>query len=156
MNIKLSFASDHAGFEMKERIIDEIKESFYLINRGTFSGEQVDYCEYAVRVAEDITNEYANFGVLICGTGIGMSIVANRFPQVRACNPIKIEQVILAREHNDANVICFGARLSTFEEIMTMLDKFIKTQFTFGRHEERVKKLSMINYNFANRFAEEF
>jgi ribose 5-phosphate isomerase B len=145
MNIKITIASDHAGFEVKEKIIKALSDKFYMINRGCFSGEQVDYPDYAIRVANDISDKYADFGILICGSGIGVAIVANRFSGVRAVNPIIKEQVILSREHNDANVICFGARLSSFDEIISMLEVFLCTKFAGGRHSERLEKISLID-----------
>ena len=154
MNVKLSFGSDHAGFEVKEKLISMLSEKFHLFNRGTTSKEQVDYPDYALRVVEDLISNYADFGVLICGTGIGISIMANRFPEIRACNPTSVKQVLLARQHNNANVICFGARLSTLEEITQMLDVFIETKFEGGRHEERIKKLSLPNQNMIDKFTE--
>lgn len=156
MNVKLSFASDHAGFEVKEKLISIFNNKYYSINRGTTSAEQVDYPDYALRVVDDIISHYANFGILICGTGIGMSIMANRFSQIRACNPITIKQAILARQHNDANVICFGARLSSLTDIQEMLETFIHTKFEGGRHLDRVKKLCINSKNLMSRFAEEF
>lgn len=147
MNIKISIASDHAGFEIKERIIKALSDKFYIINRGCFSVEQVDYPDYAMRVANDIFDKYADFGILICGSGVGVAIVANRFSGVRAVNPLIPEQVILSREHNDANVICFGSRLSSFEEIMAMLEKFLCTSFAGGRHLDRLEKIEFIDCN---------
>lgn len=155
MNLRISFASDHAGFEFKEKLIAHFISNFNTVDRGAFSAEQSDYPDYAIHVVDDIKTCYSTYGVLICGTGIGMSIMANRFPEIRACNPITIDQTRLAREHNNANVICFGARLSTFDEMIQMLEVFFNTPFASGRHEERVKKLTSY-YNLMNRFVEEF
>ena len=154
MNIKISIASDHAGFEIKEQVIKALSDKFYMINRGCFSSEQVDYPDYAMRVANDISDKYADLGILICGSGIGVAIVANRFPGVRAVNPVIPEQVVLSREHNDANVICFGARLSSFEEIMVMLEKFLCTSFAGGRHCDRLEKIELIDENVVKKVFE--
>lgn len=160
MILKVSIASDHAGFEIKNRIISEfdnknikgLKEQFHFVDCGCYSEESTDYPDYAERVAVNIYNEVSKYGILICGSGIGMTIAANRFPFIRAVNTVNLTQVELSRQHNNANILCLGARISTFEEIKFMIIKFFSTEFLGLRHLERVKKLSK---NFLKHYAEE-
>ena len=150
MILKISIASDHAGFEVKNRIISEfdnkdfenLKDRFHFIDCGCYSKESSDYPDYAERVAVNIYNEISKYGILICGSGIGMAIAANRFPFIRAVNTINLVQVELSRQHNNANILCLGARLSIFEEIKIMITTFFSTEFLGLRHLERVNKLS--------------
>jgi RpiB/LacA/LacB family sugar-phosphate isomerase len=160
MILKISIASDHAGFEIKNRIIsefdntniDSLTEMLHFIDCGCYSDESTDYPDYAERVAVNIYNEVSKYGILVCGSGIGMAIAANRFPFIRAVNTVNLTQVELARQHNNANILCLGARISTFEEIKLMIIKFFSTEFLGLRHLERVKKLSK---NFLKHYAEE-
>jgi RpiB/LacA/LacB family sugar-phosphate isomerase len=160
MILKISIASDHAGFDIKNRIISEFdnkhlenfKEQFHFVDCGCYSEESTDYPDYAERVAINIYNNISKYGILVCGSGIGMAIAANRFPFIRAVNTINLTQVELSRQHNNANILCLGARLSTFEEIKAMIIKFFSTEFLGLRHLNRVNKLSK---NFLKHYAEE-
>lgn len=150
MILKVSIASDHAGFEVKNQIIseleniklDNLEEKLHFIDCGCYSPESTDYPDYAEKVAVNIYNEISKYGILVCGTGIGMTIAANRFPFIRAVNAVNLTQVELSRQHNNANVLCLGARISTFDEIKAMIIKFFSTEFLGLRHLDRVKKLS--------------
>ena len=150
MILKISIASDHAGFEIKNRIIAEfdgkecefLKDKFHFVDCGCYSEESTDYPDYAERVAVNIYNEVSKYGILVCGSGIGMAIAANRFPFIRAVNTINTIQVELSRQHNNANILCLGARISSFEEIKAMIVKFFSTEFLGLRHLDRVNKLS--------------
>ena len=144
-NIKniIAVASDHAGFELKEQISFFLsKKGYEVLDLGTNSSDKVDYPDYGYKLAEAIADKKAGRGVVVCGSGIGISIAANRNPAVRAALCINGEMAQLARQHNDANVIAFGARLISPEVALKCLEIFLNTEFEGGRHVERVKKLS--------------
>ncbi|QCD52937.1 ribose 5-phosphate isomerase B [Campylobacter sp. RM16192] len=143
MNIeKIFIASDHAGFELK----DEIKKFLQTLNLtaidlGTNSSEaSVDYPDFANLMAENLKNQN-EYGILICGTGIGISIAANRHKHIRCALCHDIYTASMAREHNDANIIAFGARTTKPEDAKEMIKKFFSTEFAGGRHLRRVDKL---------------
>jgi ribose 5-phosphate isomerase B len=134
-------ASDHAGFLMKEKVkIFLNKSKIKSIDLGTFSEERVDYPDYAKKLALLVKKKTA-FGILICGSGIGVSIAANRFKKVRAAVCYNKISASLARKHNNANVLCLGARLINFNNVKKIINIFISTKFESGRHTARVKKL---------------
>jgi ribose 5-phosphate isomerase B len=134
-------ASDHAGFLMKEKVkIYLNKSKIKSLDLGTFSEERVDYPDYAKKLALLIRKK-SSFGILICGSGIGVSIAANRFKKVRAAVCYNQLSASLARKHNNANVLCIGARLIRFNEAKKIINTFISTKFEGGRHTKRVKKL---------------
>ncbi len=150
MSFKISIASDHAGYDVKKQIISKFtnhifplnKEAVEFIDCGCHSHESTDYHDYAEKAANNIYNKTSQYAILISGTVIEISIAANRFPFIRAVNPVTSVQVRLSREHNDANVICLGARISSFDEIAKMIEEFFSTEFLGMRHSERVEKLS--------------
>ena len=134
-------ASDHAGFLMKEKIkIFLNKSKIKSLDLGTFSEERVDYPDYAKKLALSVKNK-SSFGILICGSGIGVSIAANRFKKVRAAVCYNQISASLARKHNNANVLCLGARLISLKNVQKIVYTFISTKFEGGRHINRVKKL---------------
>lgn len=134
-------ASDHAGFLMKEKIkIFLNKSKIKSLDLGTFSEERVDYPEYAKKLALSVKKK-SSFGILICGSGIGVSIAANRFKKVRAAVCYNQISASLARKHNNANVLCLGARLISLKNVQKIVYTFISTKFEGGRHINRVKKL---------------
>jgi len=136
--MKISIGSDHAGFELKEALANHLRaRGDEVFDRGTHSTESVDYPDYAKSVARDIATGTAEFGVLVCGTGIGMTIVANKIRGVRAANCSCEDYARLSREHNDANVACFGARFTSTEDATKWLDTFLSTPFAAGRHTRR-------------------
>lgn len=138
----IAVASDHAGFELKEQICSFLLGKGYeVLNLGTDSSDKVDYPDYGYKLAEAIADSQAGRGVVVCGSGIGISIAANRNPAVRAALCVNGEMAQLARQHNDANVIAFGARLIESEVALKCLEIFLNTEFEGGRHVERVKKL---------------
>lgn len=139
---KLAIASDHAGYDLKERIKKKFKDQIEWIDLGTDSEDSVDYPDFGKAMGEAITKGEVDYGVLICGSGIGISIAANRFPAVRAAlcsNPVMAE---LARQHNNANVLVLGARFVDLAQAFVCVEKFLVTKFEGGRHERRVNKLS--------------
>lgn len=138
----ISIGADHGGFELKRELVGFIKSLGHsVIDNGTNSPDSVDYPDYAKLVAHDILEKRADFGVLICGSGIGISIAANRFKGIRAALVTRKEYATLSRQHNNANIIVFGGRFTTIEEAKEYLEIFLLTPFEGGRHEKRVCKI---------------
>jgi len=137
-------ACDHAGFELKAILLKKLSSlGFSAIDLGCNSAEEsVDYPDFAKKLAQKIIAKKAKQGILICGSGIGISIAANRFKQVRAALCYNVEAAKLARKHNDANVLCLGARSTSPRLALSILKAFLATEFEGGRHEKRVAKLS--------------
>ncbi|WP_086290774.1 ribose 5-phosphate isomerase B [Campylobacter devanensis] len=145
MNIsKIYIASDHAGYEAKMQVKSILENMGVLvIDLGTDNAKNsVDYPDFAALVANSIKSN-DEFGVLICGSGIGISIAANRFSHIRCALCHNSTLARLSREHNDANVLCFGARVVGAEVIKDMVEVFFTTEFSGGRHEKRVEKLGV-------------
>jgi ribose 5-phosphate isomerase B len=140
MNKKIFIACDHAGFELKKRIISKFQKKLNFIDLGTKSSDSVDYPDYAHLLCQKIRQDNSKFGILICGSGVGMSIVANRYLSVRAALCFDHKMALLAREHNDANVLVLGSRLISFEEAIKSIDIFFSTNFEGGRHQGRLDK----------------
>ena len=135
-------ASDHAGFELKERLEKRLRELGYEVaDLGTESADSADYADYAHPLAQKVSNGEATRGVLLCGTGLGMSYVANRYPRVRAAVAWSPEIAELARRHNDANVLALPARFLSEEQAMQIVSTWLDTPFEGGRHERRVEKI---------------
>ncbi len=144
---KILIASDHAGFDLKKFLIEElIKLGLKPVDLGCDSAEKsVDYPDYAQRLCQKMSTKSIikkESGILICGSGIGISIAANRFKHIRAALCHNVQSAKLARAHNDANVICFGARLISNKSALAALKIFLNSDFEKGRHERRVEKLS--------------
>ncbi|HJR40657.1 MAG TPA: ribose 5-phosphate isomerase B [Gemmatimonadaceae bacterium] len=141
-NEKIPIASDHAGFELKEKLEAELRRMGYDVeDLGTDSEASTDYPDYAHPLAREISEGEAERGVLLCGTGLGMSYVANRYPNVRAAVAWTPEIAELARRHNDANVLVLPARFVTEEQGVAILKRWLETPFEGGRHERRVEKI---------------
>ena len=140
--MKISIASDHAGFEQKQALAEYLASSgFDVIDRGPESDDRVDYPDYAAFVSYDVADGAADLGVLVCGTGIGMAIAANKVNGIRAANIVRPDFATLCREHNDANIITLSGRFVSLDENKAILDAFLATPFGGGRHEGRVKKI---------------
>jgi ribose 5-phosphate isomerase B len=138
----IPIGADHAGFDLKERLKDELVRLGYEVRDvGTTSTEPVDYPDFAHRVAEQVERGEARRGVLLCGTGLGMSYAANRHPGVRAAVAWSSEIARLAREHNDANVLVLPARFVGEAEGVEILRTWLNTPFQGGRHLRRVEKI---------------
>ncbi len=139
----IAVASDHAGFDLKEILKRELQEAGYdVLDLGTNSTDSVDYPDFGQAMGEAIASGKAERGVLVCGSGIGISIAANRNPKVRAVLAHDVTSARLSREHNDANVIAFGQRLIGVEVAREALKVFLETEWAGGRHAGRVAKLS--------------
>ena len=140
--MKISFCCDHGGFIAKEAVFNYLKSKGHeVVDFGTFSDESCDYPDYAYPTAEAVGKGECDFGILICGTGIGMSICANKVKGVRCANVFVDDHARLARLHNNANVIAFGARFLSFEQASNMLKIFLETEFEGNRHCKRVDLL---------------
>ena len=138
----IPIASDHAGFELKASLAARLRAMGYEVaDLGTDSGDSTDYPDYAHPLARRVSDGEARRGVLLCGTGLGMSYVANRYPGVRAGVAWSPEVAALARRHNDANVLVLPARFVTADEAEGILRAFLETGFEGGRHERRVEKI---------------
>ena len=140
--MKISIGSDHAGFEQKQQLVEYLKgEGYEVVDHGPDTDERVDYPDYAVKVAMDVSFKRADYGVLVCGTGICMCIFANKIVRVRAANVTSPEFAALARQHNDANVVCLSGRFVDLETNEKIVDTFLTTDFEGGRHAKRLAKL---------------
>jgi ribose 5-phosphate isomerase B len=138
----IPIASDHAGFELKESLRDRLQElGFEVRDLGTDSASSTDYPDFAHPVAQMVSNGEAERAVLLCGTGLGMSYVANRYPNVRAAVVWTPEIAELSRRHNDANVLVLPARFVSPDDAHRILDVWLSTGFEGGRHERRVDKI---------------
>ncbi|MDP4219171.1 MAG: ribose 5-phosphate isomerase B [Bacteroidota bacterium] len=138
----IALAADHAGFVYKEKAKAYLKSKGYdTIDFGTYSAERVDYPDFGHLAAESVAKGESERGVFVCGSGIGISIAANRHKGVRAVDAVTVEMAKLAREHNDANVLAFGERLISWDEAEKIIDVFFATEFEGGRHTVRVEKL---------------
>ncbi len=143
--MKIAIGSDHAGFKLKEYLkIFLGKKGYQVKDFGTFSLESCDYPEFAFKVARTIADGKYDKGILICFSGIGQSIVANRFPGVRAALCYNVECARLSREHNDANIIIFGAGFINKESARKALSIWLATEFQGGRHLRRINKIKKI------------
>ncbi len=143
--LRISFASDHRGVAIKGRMIQRLLDCGYeVFDEGTHSDQAVDYPDYASIVAGKVSSGEADRGILICGTGIGMAIAANKFPGVRAAPCYDEMMVELSRRHNDVNVLCLPGDLIGDRPIDDLVMMWLKTEFEGGRHGRRVEKISAI------------
>ena len=142
--LKIPIASDHAGYELKNKLISEFNKNYQLTDMGTFSSESVDYPDYAKKLANEIDSFKYDKGILICGSGLGMSMVANRFPNVRAALCLNAQMAMLSRQHNNANILVLGSRLISFEEAIKCLLVFLETEYEGGRHQARLDKFNLV------------
>jgi len=139
--LKIIISSDHAGFDLKEAL----KESFDgMVDVGTYSENSVDYPDFAARVARAISSGEFERGILICGSGVGMSIVANKFPGVRAALCTDTETARMSRMHNDANILVLAGRRTDVETAAAIVRVWSNTEFEGGRHERRLDKIRNI------------
>jgi ribose 5-phosphate isomerase B len=140
--MKYYVASDHAGFAVKGQVVEFLRaKGFEVEDLGPQSADRVDYPDFAAKVAKAVAEDGNSRGVLICGTGIGMSIAANKVDGIRAAHCHDYYTAQMARAHNDANILCFGERVSGPGVIDSMLEAFVSTPFEGGRHAGRVEKI---------------
>jgi ribose 5-phosphate isomerase B len=141
----IAIGSDHAGFSVKEIIRKFLESSGYAVSDlGTSSEESVDYPDYGKAVGESVVSKHADFGIAVCGSGIGISIAANKVPGIRAALAHDVNTARLAREHNDANVLALGGRIVSPETAIEMVQTFLTTAYLGGRHQRRVDKITQI------------
>ncbi|WP_457570256.1 ribose 5-phosphate isomerase B [Desulfurobacterium sp.] len=149
--MKIALASDHGGFRLKEVIKNYLDElGIEYVDFGTYSEESVDYPDYALKAAESIINGETDRGIFICGTGIGISIAANKVPGIRAALCYNIFAAEMSRRHNNANVLALGGRVIGDELAKSIVKTWLDTPFDGGRHERRVNKIAEIERKFVS------
>jgi glycine hydroxymethyltransferase len=154
---KVVIGADHAGFELKEKIKIFLQEKgFEVEDKGTFSQDRVDYPDFARPVAEDVSSGKADLGILVCGTGIGMSIVSNKFPKVRSALVYNEYTARMAKAHTNANILVFSGRVISPEYAKVLLSTFFETSFEGNRHQERIEKINDIEKEILDSFASYF
>ena len=145
MNIpfkKICIASDHAGYKLKESIKDHLIDKYISIfDMGPFEDKSVDYPDYAKKLANRIKAKKSDIGILVCGSGTGMAISANKIKGIRAAVCYNIKSTRLSRQHNNANIIALGARLTKKNVSLKLVETFLKTSFEGGRHLKRIRKI---------------
>jgi ribose 5-phosphate isomerase B len=140
-NKNIAIGSDHAGFDLKEFIKEKFEKEINWTDMGPSSADRVDYPDYAHQVAESVSNNTVDLGILICGSGNGVCMTANKHEGVRAGLAWEAELASLAREHNNANVICLPARFITEDKAVEIVRAYVNAEFEGGRHETRVQKI---------------
>ena len=136
--MKVAIAADHGGFELKDSMVEYIKSlGNEVVDLGTNSADSVDYPDYAKKVCEEIQQGNSDLGILICGTGIGMSLAANKFEGIRAACVSDVYSAKMSRNHNNANVLCIGARVIGDEVAKLIIKTFLENEFEAGRHQRR-------------------
>ncbi len=140
--MKITIAADHAGIKFKADVIKHLKKKKNTVkDLGPFNEDSVDYPDYAKAVAKAVASKKSKYGILICGSGIGMSMAANKVKGIRAALVYDIYSAQMSRLHNDANIICIGSRTMTAKNAVKLIDKWLATAFEGGRHLKRVKKI---------------
>jgi ribose 5-phosphate isomerase B len=143
--MKYFIAADHAGIDIKKYVKELFETKGHeVIDLGPFSKERVDYPDYAAKVCQEVINNKQSKGILICGSGIGMSMAANKFDGIRAALCHNEYSARMAREHNDANIICLGERVSGYGMIEAIVEAWLEASFEGGRHEGRVEKINAL------------
>jgi len=144
---RIAVGADHAGYHVKEAVKKYLESSGYQVDDvGTWSEESVDYPDYAKKVAERVVAGQDDFGFLACGTGIGMSIAANKIEGIRAAVAHDVMTARLARQHNNANVLALGGRVVTDAQAIEIVKDFLATDFRVGRHQRRVDKIAELDH----------
>lgn len=150
--MKIAIASDHVGCDLRSYIADHLREKGYeILDLGPEPGERADYPVYGEKVARAIVDGACQLGVLICGTGIGISMAANKVPGIRAAVCSEPYSARMARMHNDANIIAFGARVVGSEMARMIVDEFMAAQYEGGRHAARVALLTQLEEKYAKK-----
>jgi ribose 5-phosphate isomerase B len=139
---KICIASDHAGYDLKEKIkVFLINKDVPVIDLGPYSNQSVDYPYYAKKIAKRLLLKKSDAGILVCGSGTGMSIAANKFKGIRAAQCYDKRSTILSRQHNNANIICLGSRILKKNDALSFVNYFLQTKFEGGRHQKRIDKI---------------
>lgn len=148
---RIALGADHAGYHVKERVKEFLREAGYsVMDFGTGSEESVDYPDYARRVAESVAQKKHDLGILVCGTGIGMAMTANKVPGIRAASVIDPYTARLSREHNDANILALGARILDEPKALEIVRTWLQASFAGGRHQRRIDKISQLEREQTN------
>jgi len=143
--MRIAIGADHAGFALKDQVRDALRQAGHeVVDVGTNSAESTDYPDYAGAVAHEVVSGVAERGILVCSTGVGMSIAANKVDGIRAALAVSPEEVRLTRAHNDANIITIGARYTDPEKANEMVRVFLDTPFEGGRHARRIDKIAQL------------
>ena len=143
--MRIALGADHAGYQLKDQIKQHLEQQGISVrDEGTSSAESVDYPDYARSVAHDVSEQRADLGILVCGSGIGMAITANKVDGIRAANVSTEYEAQMSREHNNANVLALGARIINADAAFRIIDAWLAAQFAGGRHERRVEKITAI------------
>lgn len=143
--MRIAMGADHAGYELKNKIRDYLqKQGIEVRDEGTNSGDSVDYPDFAQKVGNDVATQQADRGILVCGSGIGMAISANKVHGIRSANITTEYEAQMSREHNDLNVLALGARILNEDQALKIVDVWLKTQFAGDRHQRRVTKMMAI------------
>jgi ribose 5-phosphate isomerase B len=140
--MRIALGADHAGYELKNKIREHLsQQGFEVQDEGTNSGDSVDYPDFAAKVGHDVVSQKADRGILVCGTGMGMAISANKVHGIRAANITSEFEAQMSREHNDLNVLALGARVVDEKQALKLVDLWLKTEFAGDRHARRVNKM---------------
>ena len=149
---KIAIASDHGGFELKETVITHLlNDGWEIDDLGPNNEDSVDYPDYGIKLAEIIANKKVERGIVICGTGVGMSIVVNRFPGIRGTLCSDIYTAKMSREHNDSNILIMGGRVIGRGLASEIVDTWLNTAFEGGRHQRRLDKINEIDTNLKSK-----
>jgi ribose 5-phosphate isomerase B len=149
--MRIVIASDHAGYRLKKYIVDRLEDRYEFIDVGVYSEEPVDYPDYAIKACRKILDGEADLGILICGTGIGMCIVANKFRGIYAALIYSHDSARLARQHNNANVICLGGRTMNYDDAVMWVEAWLGERFEGGRHLRRINKIMEVEASLCGR-----
>ena len=145
--MKIAIGGDHASPEMKSAIKEKLEgEGYEVMDLGTYTTESCDYAKYGHAVGKAVASGEADKGICICGTGIGISMAANKVPGIRAAVVHSVETAHLAKQHNNANVLCFGARVLDLDLASAMVDEWLNTEFEGGRHERRINEIEDLDF----------
>tara|TARA_B110000467_G_C18326862_1_gene489700 strand:- start:24 stop:455 length:432 start_codon:yes stop_codon:yes gene_type:complete len=142
--MKISIGADHAGFSVKEKIREYLESKGYrILDKGAYSEESVDYPEFGHAVGNSVKDGESAKGIVVCGSGIGISMAANKVEGIRAALCTTPEHALMSRLHNDANVLAIGARMTDFDIILEIIDTWLRSEFEGGRHSRRVNKIEV-------------
>ena len=143
--MKISIGADHAGFSVKEKIREYLESKGYrILDKGAYSEESVDYPEFGHAVGNSVKDGESAKGIVVCGSGIGISMAANKVEGIRAALCTTPEHALMSRLHNDANVLAIGARMTNFDVILEIVDTWLRSEFEGGRHSRRVNKIEVL------------
>jgi ribose 5-phosphate isomerase B len=140
--MKIILAADHGGFELKEIIKEHLSKDYEIEDLGTYNNASVDYSDYGIKAGEAVIKGIADYAIIVCGTGIGISIAANKVPGIRAALCHNVEYAKLAKQHNNANILALGGRFLNPQEAKNIVDTWLNTEFEGGRHQKRINKIN--------------